>query len=558
MFDKLHLPGGAKIKLTLAARAVALIALLAAGLGGAAHVAYAAIGATLTVDSNSDADNGGDTFCTLREAIQAAMNNADYHECVNTGDPYGDDYIQFSISGTTIGDRTITLGASLPTINIGTLTINGNNGGNPVIIDGAGAHRVLGLTGGTVTLGNLTVQNGSAANGGGAFVTNSTLIVLRSAFLDNAATGGDGGAINCNVGCQVTIANSTFAGNGASGAGGAVENNTGTLSIYNSTFTANTATSSGGAISTWNGGSGNPTTTIYNSILANSTAPEDCFNYPGAPLSGSNNIIESTAGAPSDCTAVTLSTSDPNLGAVTGSPAYYPLNFTSPALDAGDNTVCAGAPVNGLDQPGLARPQGSVCDMGAAEAPQTSVTFRSLGSQDGWILESSENSSSGGTLNATDTQFNVGDDGANRQYRAILSFNTGPSLPDTAVITSATLKLKKTGLVGASPFSSLGDLAIDVRQGGFSGNSALQLTDFSAAGTKNFSGKINSVPAGMWYSGAVKPGYLHYLSLTSGNQFRLRFYTDDNNNLADNYLKFASGNAITSSRPQLIITYYVP
>jgi hypothetical protein len=38
----------------------------------------------------------------------------------------------------------------------------------------------------------------------------------------------------------------------------------------------------------------------------------------------------------------------------------------------------------------------------------------------------------------------------------------------------------------------------------------------------------------------------------------LRFATDDNDNNVANYIKFASGNAITTSRPQLVITYYLP
>ncbi|MCL4825114.1 MAG: Ig-like domain-containing protein, partial [Anaerolineales bacterium] len=39
----------------------------------------------------------------------------------------------------------------------------------------------------------------------------------------------------------------------------------------------------------------------------------------------------------------------------------------SAAIDAGDDAVCAAAPVNGLDQRGMARPQGAACDIGAYE-----------------------------------------------------------------------------------------------------------------------------------------------------------------------------------------------
>ncbi|MCQ3939392.1 MAG: hypothetical protein DPW18_20465, partial [Chloroflexi bacterium] len=52
------------------------------------------------------------------------------------------------------------------------------------------------------------------------------------------------------------------------------------------------------------------------------------------------------------------------------------------------------------------------------------LTLVSQGSQDGWILESSEASGTGGTMNSSAATFNLGDDAANRQYRTILHFDT--------------------------------------------------------------------------------------------------------------------------------------
>ncbi|MCQ3939330.1 MAG: hypothetical protein DPW18_20140, partial [Chloroflexi bacterium] len=72
----------------------------------------------------------------------------------------------------------------------------------------------------------------------------------------------------------------------------------------------------------------------------------------------------------------------------------------------------------------------------------TSLTLRSQGGNDGWILESSETSGAGGTMNSSAATFNLGDDAANRQYRTILHFDTS-ALPDNAVITSAVLKIRK-------------------------------------------------------------------------------------------------------------------
>ena len=77
--------------LNLAVRVVALIALLAVALGSPSHTVRVAAGATLTVDSDLDTDSAIDGVCTLREAILAAFGNSDHNECVNSGDPYGDD-----------------------------------------------------------------------------------------------------------------------------------------------------------------------------------------------------------------------------------------------------------------------------------------------------------------------------------------------------------------------------------------------------------------------------------------------------------------------------------
>jgi hypothetical protein len=60
-----------------------------------------------------------------------------------------------------------------------------------------------------------------------------------------------------------------------------------------------------------------------------------------------------------------------NLGplADNGGPTFtHALLAGSDALDAGDDTVCAAEPVNGVDQRGVVRPQGAHCDIGAYEA----------------------------------------------------------------------------------------------------------------------------------------------------------------------------------------------
>jgi hypothetical protein len=66
-----------------------------------------------------------------------------------------------------------------------------------------------------------------------------------------------------------------------------------------------------------------------------------------------------------------MSSSNPWLGVLTGSPAYFPLNAESPAIDTGDDSSCAAWPVNNQSQNGLTRPQGAHCDIGSYEAVDT-------------------------------------------------------------------------------------------------------------------------------------------------------------------------------------------
>ena len=108
------------------------------------------------------------------------------------------------------------------------------------------------------------------------------------------------------------------------------------------------------------------------------------------------------------------------------------------------------------------------------------ATYPSQGGYDGWILKSTSTSNLGGTFNATNPTFLLGDDASNRQYRAILSFDTS-SLPDTAVILSAVLKIDKKDLTGTNPFTTLGSLWVDMKNGWFGNSAALESLDYSAA-----------------------------------------------------------------------------
>jgi uncharacterized delta-60 repeat protein len=186
--------------------------------------------------------------------------------------------------------------------------------------------------------------------------------------------------------------------------------------------------------------------------------------------------------------------------------------------------------------------------------PKVTVTFRSTGGRDGWILESAENSNRGGKLDRVATTIKVGDDQKNRQYRGILSFNTF-SIPDNAIVTAAELRIKRQSIVGNDPFTSHGDLLVDIKNSAFGGNLKLVLSDFEAPADGQ-----DRIPAtsSSWYSAKLKAENLGFISKVGVTQFRLRFAKDDDDDLSADYIKFFSGNASDADRPMLIVTYFVP
>ena len=216
--------------------------------------------------------------------------------------------------------------------------------------------------------------------------------------------------------------------------------------------------------------------------------------------------------------------------------------------------VCSGAADNNYD---FTYANGTLT-VNAVNNPTITSSFRSTGAQDGWVLESTETSNKGGSLNSKATTFNLGDDASRRQYRAILSFNTA-SLPDNAVITKITLSIRGAGLVGKNPFATLGKILVDIRSPFFGLKSLLGLDDFQAKANKFSVGAIAKTPsAGKWYATNLSSAAFTFLNKTGTTQFRLRFTKDDNNNAIADYLKFFSGNAPLASRPMLVIQYHLP
>lgn len=198
------------------------------------------------------------------------------------------------------------------------------------------------------------------------------------------------------------------------------------------------------------------------------------------------------------------------------------------------------------------------------KSPETKTErLRSNGRNDGWVLELNETSNTGGTKNSNANTFKVGDDGQDRQYRSILHFPT-LHLPDNAIITQAILMLKVQGLAGTDPFTTHGNILVDICSGPYGswgpfGINALQASDFQETAGMGSAAIIQNNPTGGWYWAVLNPAAFPYINKTGVTQMRLAFQLDDNDDLSPDYLSFDSGDAEDQAlRPHLMVEYYVP
>lgn len=245
-------------------------------------------------------------------------------------------------------------------------------------------------------LNRVTFTGNRASTAGGAVGVQlndtSSPVFDQVLFKNNTAIAG-GGAIYAFGFNNVNITRTTFVGNSAQ-FGGAIEIGGGNTAVKfgNVTFQGNSATNGAGAI--WSNDSidGSSETSTYDNVtisgnsgfsnLINATGAAGFHNviiwnntnsgvHSSAGLTITHSVIQggcsTFTGSTKSCT--TVSTSDPLLGPLRNNGGFVPTMFpgNGSAFNTGDDTICAAAPVNGVDERGVARPQGTHCDIGAVE-----------------------------------------------------------------------------------------------------------------------------------------------------------------------------------------------
>ena len=298
---------------------------------------------------------GGNT--TLMIENVRITNNSAY----SAGAIYISPYAVVTISNSEITGNSADLEAGAILVkSIGILNLRSSVISNNVSI-GAGAIYFSGATNSSIVENNLFAYN-SALLGGAITgqLGNAKIEIRNNLFTGNHATGSyqAGGAVYFSastIPTLVILENNSFYNNVAAGiGGGAYLAAAADFYLINNTFSNNTATTGGNLY--LSGGVSVPR--MYNNIIANNAGGGDCYAFYNSYINGSNNLVE-------DGSCMPTITGDPMLSPLAdngGSTQTMALLPGSPALNTGNAANCPPT-----DQRGVARPQGSGCDIGAFE-----------------------------------------------------------------------------------------------------------------------------------------------------------------------------------------------
>ena len=205
---------------------------------------------------------------------------------------------------------------------------------------------------------------GIVADGGninpGWMLTGDTIANNTAGSTNNPSV--PGGGIDEDGGDKFTVVNTTITGNTASGIGGGYESSGGgTHKLTNVTIDGNTSGSGGADLDSAGGHF-----TVANTLVAHGN-PVNCA-FTTSPTSLGHNLDTGTT-CGFNATGDLTNRATPGLGPLAdngGATQTEALLNGSPAIDAGDNSLCPAA-----DQRGAPRPQGPACDIGAYERLQS-------------------------------------------------------------------------------------------------------------------------------------------------------------------------------------------
>lgn len=317
---------------------------------------------------------------SLRQAVANA--NADAVEDTITFDP--------SLTGSTIVLTSGEISVSQPVI------VDGS-GAPGVKIDGNQSSRIF-LATADLTLRYVTIQNGRGPAGvqGGGVRTNSGDLTVEDSIIQYNTSQNTGGGLYLTGGGDMTVVRSLIFGNVAqsTAGGGGLKTNNGDMILRHTTVAQNTSPGHGGGLHFH--GAADRLYTYFSTIIYNESAQRAAnIDFTSGTWTASiGTVVGFPVGGGTNCNRTPGSTSynyevgqtscgfngatdvsngaDPLLGplAENGGPtrSYAPTG-SSPLIDAvptGATAQCS-SPSSQSDQRGVARPQGTGCEIGSVE-----------------------------------------------------------------------------------------------------------------------------------------------------------------------------------------------
>ncbi len=286
------------------------------------------------------------------------------------------------------------LGKGTLTVNRCSFTNNTMTGADHVDVGGA-----LDVEGGAAVITDSAFTKNKATAGansvaGGAIDTEGgTLSVTNTSIAENTVTAGAssdaaGGVVS--EGGDMTVTNSTISGNQGAGtgkadnAGGGIVQEGGALTLVYATISGNVSPLTDGKPATQIKNDGGALNTFGSVIGPRHAGIDDCVQDGGPTNSHGFNFTDDTSCGIKTSTDITNKT-DPGLGALglhdSGvRPVQLPATG-SPLLDAIPQANCKddGAAKITTDERGVARPQGTACDIGAVELSASDTATASTG-----------------------------------------------------------------------------------------------------------------------------------------------------------------------------------
>lgn len=197
---------------------------------------------------------------------------------------------------------------------------------------------------------------------------------------------------------------------------------------------------------------------------------------------------------------------------------------------------------------------GNACDVEV-------IWVHSIAAEDGMVIESSQSTNVGGTIDATDSgnrAIRMGDDASNRQIKGVLSFQPFSSaVPDIILYSAGFAMAGNTGYMVGDP-TALGAMTADMHIGGFSGSPSLQASDFEAATAH---GNVCTLTTSYTAACGLSPSSVSAIETaikagTAKIQFRIKHTIDDDNDSSEDVTGFFSGETTDPDKsPSMTFVY---